>query len=90
MGKIQPAQKDRGEILLALLAANGGKMPAKDAWQQMRLPKNLQVEPVSGNGRYSSLPHFTASGPRRSDLAKDHKRSMRESRPDLAGSGFAH
>jgi len=30
-GKIRPAQKDRGEILKALIAANGGKMLAKDA-----------------------------------------------------------
>jgi hypothetical protein len=37
----QPAQQDRGEILRAILIANGGKMFAKDARQQMRLPKNL-------------------------------------------------
>jgi hypothetical protein len=30
-------QKDRGEILLALLAANGGKMLAKEARKRMRL-----------------------------------------------------
>ena len=35
----QPLQKDRGEILRALLAANGGKMLAKDARQKMRLDK---------------------------------------------------
>ena len=35
--KPQPLQKDRGEILRALLAANGGKMLAKDARQKMRL-----------------------------------------------------
>jgi hypothetical protein len=33
----QPLQKDRGEILRALLVANGGKMLAKDARQKMRL-----------------------------------------------------
>jgi len=33
----QPMQKDRGEILRALLAANGGKMLAKDARKKMRL-----------------------------------------------------
>ena len=33
----QPLQKDRGEILRALLAANGGKMLAKEARQKMRL-----------------------------------------------------
>ena len=36
----QPMQKDRGEILRALLAANGGKMVAKDARQKMHLSKN--------------------------------------------------
>jgi len=33
----QPTQKDRAEILRALLAANGGKMLAKDARKKMRL-----------------------------------------------------
>jgi hypothetical protein len=36
----QLRQKDRGEILRALLAANGGKMLAKDARQKMHLSKN--------------------------------------------------
>jgi len=36
----QPLQKDRSEILRALLAANGGKMLAKVARQKMHLPKN--------------------------------------------------
>ena len=35
----QPMQRDRGEILRALLAANGGKMLAKDARQKMKLDK---------------------------------------------------
>jgi len=35
----QPLQKDRGEILRALIAANGGKMLAKDARQKMRMDK---------------------------------------------------
>ena len=35
----QPMQRDRGDILNALLAANGGKMLAKDARQKMRLDK---------------------------------------------------
>jgi len=35
----QPMQKDRGEILRALIAANGGKMLAKDARQKMHLIK---------------------------------------------------
>jgi hypothetical protein len=37
----QPAQTDRAKILKALIDVNGGKMFAKDARQQMRLPKNL-------------------------------------------------
>jgi len=37
----QPLQKDRGEILRALLAANDGKMLAKDARQKMHLSKEL-------------------------------------------------
>jgi hypothetical protein len=36
----QPMQRDRGEILRALLMANGGKMLAKDARQKMHLSKN--------------------------------------------------
>jgi uncharacterized membrane protein len=35
----QPMQRDRGEILRALIAANGGKLGAKDARQKMRLDK---------------------------------------------------
>jgi len=37
----QPLQKDRGEILRALLAANGGKMLATDARRKMHLSKQL-------------------------------------------------
>ncbi len=33
------SQKDRGEILRALLAANSGKMPEKEARQKMHLSK---------------------------------------------------
>ena len=32
-------QKDRGEILRALIAANGGKMLAKEARQKMKMDK---------------------------------------------------
>ena len=35
----QPLQKDRGEILRALIAANDGKMLAKEARQKMRMDK---------------------------------------------------
>ncbi len=37
----QPLQKDRGDILRALLAVNGGKMLAKDARKKMHLSKEL-------------------------------------------------
>ena len=37
----QPLQRERGEILRALIAANGGKMLAKEARQKMRLSKQL-------------------------------------------------
>jgi len=37
----QPLQRDRGEILRALLAANGGKMLSKDARLKMHLTKPL-------------------------------------------------
>ncbi len=37
----QPTQRDRSEILRALLAANGGKMLAKEARQKMHLRKDL-------------------------------------------------
>jgi len=36
----QPLQKDRGDILRALIAANGGKMLAKEARKKMRLSKS--------------------------------------------------
>lgn len=37
----QPLQRDRGEILLALLSAHGGKMLAKEARNKLRLSKSL-------------------------------------------------
>lgn len=37
----QPLQKDRADILRALLAANGGKMLAKSAREKMHLRKDL-------------------------------------------------
>jgi uncharacterized membrane protein len=36
----QPLQRDRGEILRALIAANGGKMLAKEARQKMHLSRS--------------------------------------------------
>jgi len=40
----QPMQKDRAEILRALLAANGGKMLAKEARKRMHIKKNHFAE----------------------------------------------
>lgn len=40
-GNIQPMQRDRAEILRALLAANEGKMFAKDARQRMGLSETV-------------------------------------------------
>ena len=37
---IQPLQKAKGEILRALIAANGGKMLAKDARKKMHLSRS--------------------------------------------------
>ncbi len=42
--KPQPMQKDRADILRALLAANGGKMLAKDARKKMHIKKNHFAE----------------------------------------------
>jgi len=39
-----PCQEDRGKTLKAILAANGGKMFAKDCRHQMRLPENTFSE----------------------------------------------
>jgi hypothetical protein len=43
-GEPQPMQKDRADVLRALLVANGGKMLAKDARQKMHLKKNHFAE----------------------------------------------
>jgi uncharacterized membrane protein len=37
----QPLQKDRADILRALIAVNGGKILAKDARQKMRLSRSV-------------------------------------------------
>lgn len=49
---IQPLQKDRAEILRALIAANGGKMLAKDARQKMHLSKELFSMLIASMGDY--------------------------------------
>jgi len=63
----QPMQKDRGEILRALIAANGGKMLAKEARQKMHLPRSrfsellvtlkdeIEVKPYRLNKRQNVL-----------------------------------
>jgi len=63
----QPMQKDRGEILRALLAANGGKMLAKEARQKMHLSRSrfsellavmqgdIEVKPYHLNKRQNVL-----------------------------------
>ncbi|MGV8125838.1 MAG: hypothetical protein ACP5PV_01330 [Methanothrix sp.] len=65
--KPQPLQKDRGEILRALIAANGGKMLAKDARQKMHLSRSrfsellatlkseIEVKPYHLNKRQNVL-----------------------------------
>lgn len=66
-GEVQPLQRDRGEILMALITANGGKMLAKEARQKMRLSKPLfsmliasmkdtiEVKPLQSNKRQKVL-----------------------------------
>jgi len=51
-GYAQPLQRDRGEILRALLAANGGKILAKEARQKMHLGKEQFSLLISKMGEY--------------------------------------
>ena len=51
----QPLQKDRGEILRALIAANGGKMLAKDARQKMHLSKQTFSMLIASMGEYIEI-----------------------------------
>ena len=65
--KPQPLQRDKGEILRALLAANGGKILAKEARQKMRLSKQsfsmlvasmrkyIETKPVHSDNRQKLL-----------------------------------
>jgi len=53
----QPMQKDRGEILRALLAANNGKMLAKEARQKMHLGKNRFSELLKICGFIETKPY---------------------------------
>lgn len=49
---IQPLQKDRADILRALIVTNGGKMLAKDARQKMHLSKELFSMLIASMGDY--------------------------------------
>jgi len=51
----QPLQRDRADILRALLAANGGKMLAKDARQKMHLSKQLFSMLLATMGEYIEI-----------------------------------
>ena len=53
----QPMQKDRAEILHALLAANGGKMLAKEARKKMHLSKNRFSELLRVCGFIDTKPY---------------------------------
>jgi uncharacterized membrane protein len=61
----QPLQKDRGEILRALIAANGGKMLAKDARKMMRLSKQ------TFSMLLASMSEYIETKPLHSDKRKD-------------------
>jgi hypothetical protein len=56
--ELQPMQRDRGEILRALVAANGGKMLAKDARQKMHLGKEQFSLLLSRLGDYIETKPF--------------------------------
>lgn len=60
-GNIQPMQADRGEILRALLAANGGKMLAKEARQKMRLSESRFSELLATQEDIGKKPLHTDS-----------------------------
>jgi hypothetical protein len=47
-----PSQKDRGEILRALIALYGGKMPEKEARQKMRLSKSQFSQLLASMGDF--------------------------------------
>jgi cell division septum initiation protein DivIVA len=63
--EVQPMQKDRGEILRALIAANGGKMLAKDARQKMHLTKQTFSMLIASMNEYIEIK------PLHSDKRKD-------------------
>ena len=54
----QPMQKDRGDVLRALLAANDGKMLAKDARKKMHLSKQAFTNLLATMGDYIVSKHY--------------------------------
>lgn len=52
-----PSQKDRGEILRALLAANNGKMLVKDARKKMHLSKSQFSQLLSSMDGIETKPY---------------------------------
>jgi uncharacterized membrane protein len=54
----QPLQKDRGEILRALIAAHGGKMLARDARRKMHLSKSRFSELLATMGDHIETKSF--------------------------------
>lgn len=52
-----PSQKDRGEILRALLAANGGKMLVKEARKKMHLSKSQFSQLLSSMDGIETKPY---------------------------------
>jgi uncharacterized membrane protein len=54
----QPLQKDRGDILRALIAANGGKMLAKEARRKMHLSKSRFSELLATMEGYIEMKSF--------------------------------
>ena len=51
-GDPKPSLKDRSEILRALIAAYGGKMPEKEARQKMRLSKSQFSQLLAAMGDF--------------------------------------
>jgi chromosome segregation ATPase len=57
--ELQPTQKDRGDILRALLAANDGKILAKDARKKMHLSKSRFSELLAAMSEYIETKPFS-------------------------------
>lgn len=70
---VQPAQKDRREILRALLAANDGKMLAEEARKVMRVPKSRFSELLSTMGDYVETKPFSGDKRKKVLILKNKK-----------------